>query len=293
MKVHMEKVKFNTYDMSKKDSISIAFLYSTLPGRVLLSVIIRPIFSKVFGGIMNRRFSKIFIRRFVKKNGIDMSEFKRSEFSSFNDFFSREINDGYRPMPPEKSDVAAPCDGKLCAYEITVDQAFKIKNSVYDVDALLQDKELAEDFTNGTCLIFRLMPYDYHRYCYIDDGEVISRKKIKGKLHTVRPYVLQKYKVYKQNTREYEVLNTENFGKVVQMEVGALFVGRIINHVRKRRFKRGTEKGMFEFGGSTIVMLFQENAISIEGVIFENTKSNLETIVKMGTKIGCKGAEAV
>jgi len=89
------------------------------------------------------------------------------------------------------------------------------------------------------------------------------------------------------NSREYSIMQTENFGKVLQIEVGALFVGRIKNHITTSGlFERRKEKGMFEFGGSTIIMLFQKDKIIIDEVICNNTLQNKETIVRMGNKIG-------
>jgi len=81
-------------------------------------------------------------------------------------------------------------------------------------------------------------------------------------------------------------MQTENFGKVLQIEVGALFVGRIKNQSASGLFERRKEKGMFEFGGSTIIMLFQKDKIVIDEIICNNTQQNKETIVKMGYKIG-------
>ena len=81
-------------------------------------------------------------------------------------------------------------------------------------------------------------------------------------------------------------MQTVNFGKIVQMEIGALFVGRITNHDINRFVTRGAEKGMFEFGGSTIIMLFQKDAIVIDDLILENTHRDMETIVRLGCKIG-------
>ena len=281
----MKNAKFETYNMSRDDNLSISFLYKTLPGRLLLTIIIRPVFSRFFGFLMSSGISKPCISVFVKKNNIDLSEYKDVKYSSFNDFFSREIKDGHRLIFPNAHDVVAPCDGKLTAFKVTEKSIFEIKNSMYDLTGLLQDKKLADDFSGGICLIFRLTPDDYHRYCYIDDGEVISSKKIRGVLHTVRPIALGRFKIFAQNSREYAVLQTKNLGKVVQMEVGALFVGKIINNM-ENIFVRGQERGMFEFGASTIIMLFQRDKISVDDVIFENTRDNKETVVKMGSRIG-------
>ena len=279
-----------------KDNLALNFLYNSLLGRVLLHLLVKTTVSRFFGFLMDRSISRFLIRSFVKRYHINMKEYKDVKYISFNDFFAREIKKELRPFPDNPYELAAPCDGKLMAYPITADSVFYIKNSMYDVGELLQDKILASEFINGVCLIFRLTPEDYHRYSYIDDGEITYHKKIKGVLHTVQPISQQRFNIYVQNSREYTVMQTINFGKVIQMEVGALFVGRITNHLTGGAFKRGDEKGMFEFGGSSIVMLFQKNSITIDDAIFKNTQQNIETRVQLGYKIGEKtphGAEGL
>jgi len=281
-----------TVELSRRDNIFIRFLYNTAPGRVALRLVASRPVSKIFGIFMSSRISRLFIRRFIRHNRIDMSEYADKKYTSFNDFFTRKVKVGRRAFSKILSDLPSPCDGKLTAYDIAANGTFQIKNSLYTINGLLQDKALADEFSGGVCLIFRLTPDDYHRYAFVDDGEIVSRKRIKGVLHTVRPIAYARYKVYAQNTREYVVMNTKRFGKAVQMEVGALFVGRISNHPLKDVFKRGDEKGMFEFGGSTIVMLFQRGAVTIDDAIYENTRRNRETVVKMGYKIGEKSLRA-
>ena len=73
---------------------------------------------------------------------------------------------------------------------------------------------------------------------------------------------------------------------MAQVEVGAMLVGRIVNYHGERAVKRGEEKGMFEFGGSTIVMLFEKDRIEIDSDILRNSANGDETIVKYGEKIG-------
>lgn len=286
--VSTKKVSYKTQEISHKESLAVRFLYNSIPGRILLSVLVRTTISKIFGVLLDCLASRVLIRSFVKNNNIDMSEYANVNYKSFNDFFTREIKKNLRPLSDHEHDTIAPCDGKLTAYQITSAGAFCIKSSMYTIESLLKDKALSDEFMGGVCLIFRLTPDDYHRYVYIDNGESLYRKRIKGVLHTVRPISQQRYKVFVQNTREYEVLLTENFGKVIQIEVGALFVGRISNHKIDRTFKRGDEKGMFEFGGSTIIILLQKNAVILEDAIFANTQENKETIVRMGCKIGEK-----
>lgn len=104
----------------------------------------------------------------------------------------------------------------------------------------------------------------------------------------MRPIVLKNYKVYHENSREWTLVQTENFGKVVQIEVGALLVGKINNRAITGPIVRGEEKGMFEFGGSTIILLFQKDTLRIDDAIWNNTADNKETIICCGEIIGKK-----
>jgi len=105
-------------------------------------------------------------------------------------------------------------------------------------------------------------------------------------LHTVRPISLDLYKVYQTNCREYTVLETENFGNVIQVEVGALLVGKITNYHQEYEFKRGEQKGLFKYGGSTICLLLKKDTVIIDEYILENSKKSIETSVKIGERIG-------
>lgn len=94
------------------------------------------------------------------------------------------------------------------------------------------------------------------------------------------------YPIYKENSREYSLLKTENFRTMLMMEVGALFVGKIENRPRRASVKRGEEKGNFAFGGSTIVLITEKNAVKPDEDILKNSQAGMETRVLMGEKIG-------
>lgn len=157
---------------------------------------------------------------------------------------------------------------------------------MYRISDLLKNDFIARRYDGGYCFIYRLEVDDYHRYCYIDDGTKTDNIFIKGELHTVNPIALKKYNVYKRNSREYTILHTDNFGDVVHMEVGALCVGKICNHHNEYYFSKGEEKGMFQFGGSTIVQIFEKNKIIPDKDIIINSKNGFETIVHYGEKTG-------
>ncbi len=263
-------------------------LYGNVFGRVLLKTLTAPAISKAAGCFMDSPPSKLLIKPFIRRSGIDTSQYIMTGFRSYNDFFTRVVKLGKRPIDRTPDHLISPCDSKLTAYKIGRDSIFRIKGSRYRITDLLQNDFLAKRFSGGYCLIFRLEVDDYHRYCYIDDGTKSENTFIAGELHTVNPIALERYNIYKRNCREYTVLHTENFGDVVQVEVGAMMVGRIVNHHGEASFHRGDEKGKFEFGGSTIVMLFGKDSIRIDEDILRNSAEGIETVVKYGEKIGIK-----
>ena len=267
---------------------SLKFLYKNSFGRIILKVITLPFVSSLVGAYMNSGLSKGRIDKFIMTNGINMEDYEKAEFKSFNEFFTRKIKAEKRPFPKEKSVLFSPCDGKLSAYKISKDTVLPVKGSSYTISQLLDNPDLAKEYEGGSCLVFRLAVDDYHRYCYIDNGTKTDNVKIKGKLHTVQPIALNMMPVFVQNSREYTVLHTENFGDVVQVEVGALCVGKIKNHHGSGKITAGQEKGMFLFGGSTIILLIHKDKAEIQQEFFKNTENSMETIVKMGEPIGRK-----
>ncbi len=265
----------NDIYFEKKDSKSLKFLYNTVLGRCILKVLITKRVSNFYAKYMNSSLSKHKINRFIKKNDIDMDEYQQENYKSFNDFFIRNIKKDKRKI---ESDLIAICDSKLSVYKINNDSTLNIKNSIYNIEELIKEKR-----NYKYALVFRLAVDDYHHYIFPDDGKVIETKHIDGVLHTVQPIAFEKYKVFHENQRDVTFLECENLGNVCFIEVGALFVGKICNK-NKKVFKKGEEKGHFEFGGSTVIMLLEKD-FNINKRIVENTKKGIETIVKMGQKI--------
>lgn len=270
----------------------LGFLYGNFFGRLILKLLVCRFVSKLVGVFMNSRLSVGMINGFVEKNNIDMTQYECKKWRSYNEFFTRKIAEGKREIDYNSDSFISPCDSKLSAYKIDKDSVFYIKNSAYTVSDLLAGAKIAEEYEGGYCLIFRLCVDDYHRYCYFDSGKKTMNIFVKGKLHTVNPIVLDYCNIYSRNCREYTVMETENFGKVVQVEVGAMCVGKIKNCHEEHSFNRGEEKGMFEFGGSTVVLLLKKDAVNIDSDILSNTAEGIETVVKMGEKIGVKASDS-
>lgn len=264
----------------------LAAVYGSAVGRMLLRPLLSPAVSKLAGRFLSSRLSVFLIKPFIRKNNIDMTPFEPVPYRSYNEFFSRKIRPEARPIPAQNDLFIAPCDSKLTALPITVDGVFTLKHTPYTVESLLRSHELSKAYEGGYALIFRLTVDDYHRYCYIADGEKTENIRIPGVLHTVNPVANDHYPIYKENSREYSILRTDAFGDVLMMEVGALLVGKIVNHHEKARVHRGQEKGYFQFGGSTVVLLVPKDRVRLDSDILENSSLHIETVVKMGEVIG-------
>lgn len=266
------------------ESIFISFLYRTLPGRVCLKALSAPAVSRLAGRMLSGGVSRWLIPHFIRKHHIDLRgiEVPRGGFASFNEFFTRKR---HGEVCPQKGALISPCDGFLSVIDIREHTIFDVKHTRFSLEELLADKRLAEKFEGGTAFIFRLTPANYHRYCYAANARVLRCRKIGGRLHCVRPVATRTVPVYAQNSREYQVLLTERMGTMVQMEIGALLVGKIRNQARlsaDRRVYAGDEKGYFEFGGSTVVLLLQKDAVCFHARLYARQNADGEIPVRMG-----------
>ena len=88
------------------------------------------------------------------------------------------------------------------------------------------------------------------------------------------------------NEREVTILETEHFGKLAYVEVGATCVGKIQQTHQGSTFERGDEKGMFLFGGSTVIVLGEPGRWAIDQRILDYTNEGVETYIKMGQTLG-------
>ena len=154
------------------------------------------------------------------------------------------------------------------------------------MESLTRSKRVAKEYEGGILCVFRLTVDDYHRYAFVDDGELSREFHIPGVYHTVNPVAGEYYPIYKENTREFCIQKSRHFGHLLLMEVGALLVGRIVNHDIEQTVSRGEEKGYFEFGGSTVIVAVQAGQVRIDEDIWQNRAEGIETVVKQGEKIG-------
>ena len=270
---------------SRQDRL-VGALYGSAMGRMLLKPLISPAVSEAAGRFLDSGASRILIRPFIRSHQLNMQDYEKKDYASYNDFFTRRLASGARKIRTEPETFISPCDSRLSVSKIEKDSVFYLKHTCYTVRSLLRNRKLAESFAGGYAWVFRLCVEDYHRYVFVDEGQASRRVRIPGVFHTVNPIANDRFPIYKENTREYSLLRSEHFGTILQMEVGAMLVGRIENRSVKKTVHRGQEKGNFAFGGSTIILMTRKGAVRPDRDILENSVRGIETKVRLGEKIG-------
>lgn len=264
--------------------------YSSPMGmRFLEALIKKKFFSKIYGFYCDSFLSKYKINKFIKSFNINMNDYKSCTYKNFNEFFVRKLSDKARPICIEKDTLISPCDGKILAYEnIDIESIIQVKGINYSLYELIGNKEILQNYKDGTCLIFRLSPTDYHRFHFVDDGVCCPTTKIKGNYYSVNPVALKSInKLFCQNKREWCIFKSQNFNDILYVEVGATCVGSIIQtYTPNKPIKKGDEKGFFKFGGSTVILFLQKNSVKIHDDIIKQTKLGFESYVRMGDSIG-------
>ncbi|MEO5970749.1 MAG: phosphatidylserine decarboxylase [Bdellovibrionia bacterium] len=273
---------------------AVRLIYDTKIGQSLAEgVLSRTWFSKLYGTYQASSVSAHKVEPFVKKFNIPMADYEAGPFKSFNEFFIRKFRDGKRPFVSSPSEMGAFAEARYLAYEkILPEQKFPVKGKSLSAAALLGSKDKGKIFEGGPLLLARLCPTDYHRFHFPDAGRVIRSYTIHGKLHSVNPLAL-KYKddIFITNERQVSILETQNFGRLAYIEVGALCVGRIIQSFNKGgnlEFKRGQEKGYFLFGGSTVIVLGEPGIWTPDSDLLEQTRQGRETLVCLGDRVGTR-----
>lgn len=272
----------------------INWIYSSPLGMKLLELFIKKkITSRIFGYYCDRATSKQKIKKFVDDFKIDMTCYETPEkgFKNFNEFFYRKLKKETIDIDSDKNSFISPCDGKILAYEaIDINKLIQIKGITYSLAELIGQDGINSNYAGGSCIIFRLCPSDYHRFHFVDQGTCGPTTKIKGFYYSVNPTSINRInKLFCSNKREWSILDSENFGEILYVEVGATFVGSIIQtYTNHEIVRKGDEKGYFKFGGSTVILFLKKGIVKLDQDIIEQTAKGMECSVKMGERIGSK-----
>jgi phosphatidylserine decarboxylase len=272
---------------------SLSFLYgNSFFAKLFLPVIGRSSsFSKFYGYLQRFKCSKRKIVPFIKKFDIEEKDFqkKTTDFVSFNDFFIRKLKKESRPFIDDKEMAILPSDARYLVFSnISQTYDFYVKGQNFNLKEFLKDEGLAKKYENGSMVIARLCPADYHRFHFPFDCIPKKPNLINGYLYSVNPIALRKnIKIFSQNKRVITKLVTENFGEVLYIEIGATNVGSIHQgFTPDNEYKKGDEKGFFSLGGSSVVLLFEKDKIEFEKDLLVNSNKKIETKALFGQPLG-------
>ena len=266
----------------------LVWLYNNPLGEAALFTLAkRKMLSSFYGSLMDRPSSSEKIQAFVEDFDIDLSIAEKQEFNSFNDFFTRKLKAGARTVDTASRIVVSPADGKILAYADITNSDFIIKGYRFNVYSFLDDSVLAQNYSDGSLIVIRLAPNDYHRFHFPVSGKVSPIVKIEGDYYSVNPIALRKRaEIFCLNKREFIIISNPLFGDIIMAEVGATMVGSIVQTFEENIVIKGQEKGYFKFGGSTVVLLFEKSRIVIDDDLLTNSERGLETTTLTGQQIG-------
>ena len=270
------------------------WIYETRAGQLTLKLLVRrALFSKIMGWQMNRKSSARKVLPFIVNYTLDADECAKNPllYKTFNEFFSRSLKPEARPIAePDNNKLAIlPADGRHLVFpDLSATDGFYVKNQRFTLAELLDDEQLAARYADGSMLISRLCPTDYHRFHFPVGGTPSETRHINGYLYSVHPIALTKNIRYLvQNKRAVTRLDTEKFGEILILEVGATSVGTIKNlFAENHPVNKGDLKGLFAFGGSCVITIFQKNRIQFAPDLLEQSAAKIETYAQFGTPLG-------
>ncbi len=267
-------------------------IYDSPAGSFLLwAVVKRALFSHYYGWQMNKKVSAHRILPFIVKYNLDAEEFAKSpfEYRTFNEFFYRALKKSARPIAEGEDVLVFPADGRHLVFpNVQAADGFYAKGAKFTLAQLLADPELARRYEGGAMVISRLCPVDYHRFHFCLAGSPSRPELVKGPLFSVSPIALRKRIEYlAENKRVKTLLTTPRAGTVVCMEIGATNVGTITQtYVPDRAVTKGEEKGLFKFGGSCVVTLFEPGRVEFDADLVAQSQTYTETYARMGDRLG-------
>ena len=294
----IEDIKFRNRVNGKVESEKVygdkwlSLIYGTSFGKIPLWLAIkRAWFSNWYGKRMDSSKSKEKIFPFIKKFDLDENEFllNPNEFKSFNEFFSRKLKENVRPIDQSSNSIIFPADGRhIGIQDLSKIERIFVKGQNFNLSALFQSDKLAHRYREGTLVISRLCPVDYHRFHFPVSGIASKPSLINGSLSSVNPIALRKnISIFWENKRFLSFIDNERIGKVACFLVGATCVGSVNTTCKlPASVIKGEELGYFLFGGSSVLTLYEKNSVKLADDLLESTASGLELYARMGDVLG-------
>lgn len=266
------------------------FAYENPVGRALLELVVkRAIFSRWYGWRMDKPASRARTAPFIARYGLDSREFadETGSFGSFNEFFFRKLKPEARPIAAEG--VVFPADGRHLGFQnVAAVPGVFVKGQQFDLPALLGEATLASRYREGTLVLSRLCPVDYHRFHFPCAGVPGAPRLINGPLYSVSPVALRRRLAYLwENKRVITELVTPDLGTVLVIEIGATNVGSIVQTFAPgAAVAKGAEKGYFKFGGSSTITIFEPGRVKLAEDLTAHSAEQRELYARMGDVMG-------
>ncbi|MGO4543288.1 archaetidylserine decarboxylase [Paenibacillus sp. 2TAB23] len=239
--------------------------------------------SRITGKLAHSSASRRFISRFAAAYSIktEEAEMPLSQYKTLNEFFTRRLKPGLRPIHEGTGALVSPVDALITgAGEITSGTIVNVKGQDYTIDELLNRSPRTANYMNGYYLVLYLSPTDYHRIHTPVSGRIVEREHIAGKVYPVNDFGLRHMRrVLSRNERLITYMQ-HPAGEVAVVKVGAMNVSSI-QYVQplKEEMHKGDELAYFEFG-STVVLLLEDSTFT------PRENGLLGAKVRMGERLG-------
>ncbi len=266
--------------------------YGTAFGRLALEALIkRSVFSRWYGWRMDRPGSRTKVAPFIRDFRLDPAEFADppESFRTFNEFFYRRLKPGARPVDPDPRTVIFPADGRHLGYpDVSAVDGVFVKGQRFDLPRLLGDDALAARYARGALVLSRLCPVDYHRFHFPVAGRASAPRLLNGLLYSVNPIALRQNLAYLwENRRMLTTIESDVFGQVLMLEIGATNVGSIVQTYRAdTAVAKGEEKGYFRFGGSSTLLMFEPGRVRLAEDLVRYSANRCELYARVGSPLG-------
>jgi phosphatidylserine decarboxylase precursor len=229
------------------------------------------------------------LANFINLYGIDMTLYAKPsylDYQTVNQWFSRSLAPGKRTVSgiADDSIVVSPADARIVAYQdATASVRLWLKGQRFSAAGLLGSKAVGQDFEGGTVLVVRLAPQDYHRFHSPVTGNVTLQYAVSGPLHSVNADGMRSENDAIYNQRVVSILTTARGKKVGFVAIGAVCVGSITMITKQGdSVRKGDPFGYFEFGGSTVALIFPPGDVVIAEDLSTASALAVENLVKMG-----------
>lgn len=266
---------------------ALRFLYRTWFGQLFRFVASHPLCTKVWGYLHDRPSSKKSVAAFCQRYSINSDEFTKpiTAYTSFNDFFVRHLKPASRPI--SASPAILPADARYLFFDNISENDFLVKGQRFNLHTFLLTE--SDRYIGGTGILARLCPIDCHRFVFPISGIATDSQRISGSYLSVNPIATHTLpEIFWTNVREVTFIESDQFGTVAMVEIGATNCASIVQTYTPGRIEKGQEKGYFRLGGSAIMLLFEKGRLNLSQDIQKLAKSGFEIYALYGQELGLR-----